>query len=168
MLQIMKYHFRILLRNREQMFWILLFPILLGIMFKVAFSNISSSEIQKPVSIAVVEENNSDALKSIKTFLEKTELKDGVALFVPTYCTEEKAVSLLKNQTVDGILYTDDSASDTVTLSLTVSSSSSDTVRMNQSILQAFVKQYNSSVSAIADTAKNQPGELRSTASKSL
>ena len=36
MLQIMKYHFRILLRNREQMFWILLFPILLGIMFKVA------------------------------------------------------------------------------------------------------------------------------------
>ena len=33
-------------------------------------------------------------------------------------------------------------------------SSSSDTVRMNQSILQAFVKQYNSSVSAIADTAK--------------
>ena len=155
MLQIMKYHFRILLRNREQMFWILLFPILLGIMFKVAFSNISSSEIQKPVSIAVVEENNSDALKNIKTFLEKTELKDGVALFVPTYCTEEKAVSLLKDQTVDGILYTDDSASDTVTLSLTVSSSSSDTVRMNQSILQAFVKQYNSSVSAIADTAKN-------------
>lgn len=72
-------------------------------MFKVAFSNISSSEIQKPVSIAVVEENNSDALKSIKTFLEKTELKDGVALFVPTYCTEEKAVSLLKDQTVDGI-----------------------------------------------------------------
>ena len=55
MLQIMKYHFRILLRNREQMFWILLFPILLGIMFKVAFSNISSSEIQKPVSIAVVD-----------------------------------------------------------------------------------------------------------------
>ena len=80
MLQIMKYHFRILLRNREQMFWILLFPILLGIMFKVAFSNISSSEIQRPVSIAVVEENNSDALKNIKTFLEKTELKDGVAL----------------------------------------------------------------------------------------
>lgn len=55
---------------------------------------------------------------------------------------------------MDGILYTNDSASDTVTLSLTVSSSSSDTVRMNQSILQAFVKQYNSSVSAIADTAK--------------
>lgn len=160
MLQIMKYHFRILLRNREQMFWILLFPILLGIMFKVAFSNISSSEIQKPVSIAVVEENNSDALKNIKTFLEKTELKDGVALFVPTYCTEEKAVSLLKEQTVDGILYTDDSASDTVTLSLTVSSSSSDTVRMNQSILQAFVKQYNSLVSAIADTAKNHPENL--------
>ncbi len=160
MLQIMKYHFRILLRNREQMFWILLFPILLGIMFKVAFSNISSSEIQKPVSIAVVEENNSDALKNIKTFLEKTELKDGVALFVPTYCTEEKAVSLLKDQTVDGILYTDDSASDTVTLSLTVSSSSSDTVRMNQSILQAFVKQYNSSVSAIAETAKNHPENL--------
>ncbi len=160
MLQIMKYHFRILLRNREQMFWILLFPILLGIMFKVAFSNISSSEIQKPVSIAVVEENNSDALKSIKTFLEKTELKDGVALFIPTYCTEEKAVSLLKDQTVDGILYTNDSASDTVTLSLTVSSSSSDTVRMNQSILQAFVKQYNSSVSAIADTAKNHPENL--------
>lgn len=83
MLQIMKYHFRILLRNREQMFWILLFPILLGIMFKVAFSNISSSEIQKPVSIAVVEENNSDALKNIKTFLEKTELTDGVCI----YCT---------------------------------------------------------------------------------
>lgn len=61
---------------------------------------------------------------------------------------------------MDGILYTNDSASDTVTLSLTVSSSSSDTVRMNQSILQAFVKQYNSSVSAIADTAKNHPENL--------
>ena len=50
MLQIMKYHFRILLRNREQMFWILLFPILLGIMFKVAFSNISSSEKLYPTT----------------------------------------------------------------------------------------------------------------------
>lgn len=153
MLQIMKYHFRILLRNREQMFWILLFPILLGIMFKVAFSNISSSEIQKPVSIAVVEENNSDALKVSRPF-RKNGIKRWSCPLYSNLLHRRKAVSLLKDQTVDGILYTNDSASDTVTLSLTVSSSSSDTVRMNQSILQAFVKQYNSSVSAIADTAK--------------
>ena len=44
MLQIFKYSLKQLLRNRGEFFWVLIFPILLGSMFKVAFSNLTSQE----------------------------------------------------------------------------------------------------------------------------
>ena len=52
-----------------------------------------------------------------------------------TYCTEEDAKELLKDEKADGILY----ASDTVTLTLLAENGSDN---MNGSILNSFVEQY--------------------------
>ena len=61
---IYKNHFLTSIRNKLIIFWTLLFPIGLSILFKVAFGNIyESSELFKTVPVAVVIE-------------EKTELSD--------------------------------------------------------------------------------------------
>lgn len=42
MLQIFKYNLKQLLHNRSELFWVILFPIILGSLFKAAFSNITA------------------------------------------------------------------------------------------------------------------------------
>ena len=59
-----------LLRNKANTFWILGFPIILGTLFNVAFSNISASEDMSAISVAVICEDDQygDILKeAIKT-----------------------------------------------------------------------------------------------------
>ena len=102
-----------LIRNKSNLFWILLFPILLGCMFKVAFSNIGKTESFQPIPVAIVCEDtkNADTFRTIADELGK-EGKD--QMLSVTYCEEEKALKLLEEKEIDGILY----AGDTVKLTI--------------------------------------------------
>ena len=53
-----KYALLRLMRNKANLFWILVFPILLGCLFKIAFSNITASENFHTIPVAVVEGDN--------------------------------------------------------------------------------------------------------------
>ena len=50
------YYFRMLIRDRSQLFWCLLFPILLSTMFHFAFSGFASSSDFHPIPVAVSSE----------------------------------------------------------------------------------------------------------------
>ena len=50
-----KYTFKVLLKNKALIFWTFIFPILLGTFFKMAFSNIESSEQFSAIKIAIVD-----------------------------------------------------------------------------------------------------------------
>jgi very-short-patch-repair endonuclease len=50
----LKYSLKILLKNKSLIFWTFVFPILLGTLFKMAFSNIENSETLKIIDIAIV------------------------------------------------------------------------------------------------------------------
>ena len=50
-----KYTFKVLMRNRMLLFWTFVFPLVLGTMFKLAFSNIENSEKLNVIPIAIVD-----------------------------------------------------------------------------------------------------------------
>lgn len=151
MFQIFQYSLKQLIRNRAEVFWIIFFPIILGTMFKIAFSNLSADENFQTIPVAVINEegNMSDAFVTIAD-----ELSKGDEPFLKVlYCDEDEALRLLKNQKIDGIIYAGD------TISLTVSSDMGNAA-LNQSILQTFVEEYQMNYQAISEIAMTKPEKL--------
>lgn len=151
MFQIFQYSLKQLIRNRAEVFWIIFFPIILGTMFKIAFSNLSADENFQTIPVAVINEEGSmsDAFVTIAD-----ELSKGDEPFLKVlYCDEDEALRLLKNQKIDGIIYAGD------TISLTVSSDMGNAA-LNQSILQTFVEEYQMNYQAISEIAMTKPEKL--------
>lgn len=151
MFQIFQYSLKQLIRNRAEVFWIIFFPIILGTMFKIAFSNLSADENFQTIPVAIINEegNMSDAFVTIAD-----ELSKGDEPFLKVlYCDEDEALRLLKNQKIDGIIYAGD------TISLTVSSDMGNAA-LNQSILQTFVEEYQMNYQAISEIAMTKPEKL--------
>ncbi len=53
-----KYSLRLMLGNRQLVFWTLAFPLIMALLFNMAFSNIEKSEKLDPVPIAVVDDSS--------------------------------------------------------------------------------------------------------------
>ena len=141
-----------LFRNKFNMFWILLFPIALGTFFYIAFSNLGESENIStiPVAVVITDDEYGTALKETITAIEEKENP----LFDASYCTEEEAKDLLKENDVAGILY----SGEKVRLSVSANTSS-DTI--NQSILEAFAEEYNQRYALISDVIKEHPENIK-------
>lgn len=157
---IFKYNLKALLRDRIALFWILLFPIVLSTFFKIGFSNFEKAEAYSAIPVAVVLEDSdySDAFKTVTDELSK----EGDAQFLEvTYCDSEEAVELLKDKDVIGII----TASDSVSLTI---SANMNNERLNQSILQYFVEQFNLNRDAITDIAMNHPDNLPAAAASTM
>lgn len=151
MLHIFKYSFKQLIRNKAELFWIIFFPIILGTLFKIAFSNITADENFHTIPVAIVKEegNMSEAFTIVAD-----ELSKGDEPFLKVlYCNEKEALRLLKKQKVDGIIYAGD------TVSLTVSSDMGNAA-LNQSILQTFIEDYQMNYEAVLKTAMTNPEKL--------
>ena len=142
-----KYSLTIAFRVREITFWLILFPIVLGTCFKLAFGNIYNEDIKfKTVDVAVVEENGEDGnLRSVLAEMSKGD----DALLRPVYTDGEEALKKLENEDVKGIIYANEK------LSLTVASNS-----LKSTILEKFVEKYNLSASIIMDTMEKNPEKL--------
>lgn len=153
MLQTIKYSFLRLLRNKSEVFWILCFPILLGICFKVGFANIQNSETFTAIPVAIVSENQENYSVFKQTADTLGEGSDNQMLDI-TYTSKNNAEKLLKDKKIDGILTVSDK------VKLTVSANASN-ISVNQSILNSFVKQYNVSKDAFMDIAMNHPDKLQ-------
>ncbi len=146
-----KYDFLICLRSKEVLFWLILFPIFLGTVFKIAFANITATTSEfNAIEIAVVKTVENEAF--ITTLNELS--KDEEALFKITYTDEDTALSLLEKNDITGIIYVDDE------ISLTVGSITGTTVNVKKSIIRSFVEQYNYTEEIIIDTMATNPERL--------
>lgn len=144
-----KYALLRLMRNKANLFWILVFPILLGCFFKIAFSNITASENFHTIPVAVVEGDSADAT-AFHTMIEQLSGDSDDAMLNATFCDDKKARTLLKKGKVDGIFYTTDS------VELAVNSDLSD-ASINQSILQSLLTQYYLNRDLIIQTMSSRP-----------
>lgn len=101
-----KYKIKHLIRSKEETFWVILFPLILGTCFYAAFGNISSStENFETLDVAIVleEDENNDLIKT--TFDAMTVAKDGEeALLSITYTDMENAEGMLNNKKITGII----------------------------------------------------------------
>lgn len=144
-LHILKYNFISALRVKQLNFWILIFPIILGTLFNIAFSGIMDSEKFKTIPVAIVEKSEN---KNFSSVVDSLTVGDTPMLKVE-YTDEEKALDKLKNGDCKGVIYVDEK------ISLTVSSNG-----IEQSILKSFLEQYSSRETIITETAVNNPAAL--------
>lgn len=149
-----KYALLRLMRNKANLFWILVFPIVLGCFFKIAFSNITASESFHTIPVAVVEGDNADST-AFHTMIEQLSGDSEDAMLSATFCDDKKARTLLEKGKVDGIFYTTDA------VELAVNSDLSD-APINQSILQSLLTQYYLNRDLIVQILTTNPGNIES------
>jgi len=140
------YRLKCILRNRELMFWTLMFPILLAILFNLAFSNIYSTEKFIKVNVALVQ---NDALTANPAFSDALSKMDD--LFVVSQTTLEKADTLLKENQIDGYIIFDPE------LKLKVNRSG-----LNQTIIRGFLDDFLQSSATLVTVISENPAALES------
>ena len=104
-----KYTLKTLFKNKMLIFWTFAFPILLGLFFHMAFSNIEKSETFEAFNIAVVDDENFKQNETFQIILKElsSENNDN-QVFNTKYVKLEEAKELLNNDKIVGYLIFDD------------------------------------------------------------
>lgn len=147
-----RYTAKQLFRQKDLLFWNLLFPILLSSLFSFSFSGLAADETFHAIPVAVVlqETETSSAFREVIDSLSKPGEEQ---LLVTTYTTKEEALALLESKEIVGIL------EETSPITLLVSAEMSN-MKLEQSILDSFVAQYNIKQQALEQIAVNHPEKL--------
>ena len=140
-----KYSFKVLIRNKGLIFWTFAFPILLGLFFYLAFSDIENKEFQN-------DEFYKEAIK------ELSDKNNSSRIFNTKYVSKKEAEEKLKNKKISGYLeFTNDNVNITVNSSgvnetiikYVVSELKSDKKIMNDLVRREVIKSQNNSYDKI-------------------
>ncbi len=146
-LHLLKYELKVGLRNKDLIIWLILFPIVLGTFFKVAFGSVyEKTEKFSSIPVAVVEEKENEAFRQV---LESIENADEPFLKV-NFVNREKAEKLLDNGDVEGIITSDGE------LGLTVKEKG-----LRETMLKSFVEQYKIRERIAMDAINTAPEKAR-------
>ncbi|WP_303823000.1 ABC transporter permease [Ruminococcus flavefaciens] len=127
-LHILKYELKGGLRSKDLIIWLILFPILLGTVFKVGFGSIyEQTEKFSSIPVAVVEESENPAFRQV---LENIQSADKPFLKV-SFVDKEKAEKLLDDGDAEGIIFSGEE------LRLTVKEKG-----LRETMLKSFIEQY--------------------------
>lgn len=151
MLHLFKYRFLQTVRDIPNMFWALVFPLILGTLFYVSFGSAglaSTGEAKwEAVKVAVIlEDNSSENASAFKRFLEEM---DGDTLDIQNISSESEAIRALQEESIRGIYYVKESPC------LTVKQNG-----INESILTALLDNYNQNSAMIQKIALSYPENI--------
>lgn len=90
-----------LVRNKENMFWTYIFPLVMASCFFFAFSNLWTIESFETIKIAYVEEAGSG--KELKEVIEQAVIEDKM-MFSVTYCDSNEAAELLEDDKIEAYI----------------------------------------------------------------
>ena len=104
--------FKCLLRNRELIFWTLLYPLVLGTFFSLAFSNMGSGDAFASIPVAVVNTAEYQADAAFKSALDSVSEGSEAEqpLFDVTVTSQEEADRQLEDGAVKGYILLEDGA----------------------------------------------------------
>lgn len=142
------YRIKVLLRSRSALFWAMVFPVFLGLVFKFMFGNIGELEqfSQVPVGIVIEEEND-----ELVTVMEEVEIEEGLPMFeVKEYEKKQDAEQELKKETIQGYVLVKGKDYELVVREMNAYSS----------LIKTFLDQYRQNVSLIEEVAKKNPREI--------
>ncbi|MDP4181278.1 MAG: ABC transporter permease [Bacillota bacterium] len=135
-----KYRLKCIIRDKQLMFWTLLFPIILATLFNLAFSNITTAVKFSKIKIGIVNNaeyyKNTDFIKVISSISNnhKNEGKDD--LFDIKYVSKIDADKLLDDGKIEGYINFDNG------IKLVINKSG-----LNQTILKGFLDDFEQSAS---------------------
>lgn len=145
-LHFFKYQFKTLIRNKEVIFWTLVFPLALATFFNLAFSNLTASEKFETVNVALVEIQENEHFKETLKGLEKSDAK----LIDLQVTSLTKAKQLLKDKKITGYYLVDKE------VKLVVNDTG-----IAETILESIVNEYNSTISTFKNIAAIDPMVLQ-------
>lgn len=130
------------LRQKDIIFWSMIFPIILGTLFKVAFGGYHETLQFEQIDVACVagKESQEEFAELLNQLETESELVNVV------YTTEKEAERLLKKDKIIGIYYNE------AEISLKVSGED-----ISQSILKSILEQYNRTAAAFSDILTVHP-----------
>ena len=139
---------RLLLRDRSDLFWTALYPIILALFYSLAFSNLASAESFSSFPIGVVD---NEAYRSQPYFAQalasvSDEASEDDRLFYVSLLTEDEAESHLQQGLITGYVIFDNDAR------VVVKSSG-----IQQTILKSFVDSYLQQASAVGSIVAEDP-----------
>lgn len=172
----MKYTFLTLIRDKSQVFWCFAFPLLLGTMFSFAFGGLGEDESFSPIPVAIVMPENetnetADIADGIRTLFDALGESGEDQFLQITYTSENEALDLLEEKEIYGIITAhipdisdyihaeqkEDLPDALLTLTLSAEMNSDP---LYQSILSAFVEQFNMEYYAIIEIAMSDYTKL--------
>ena len=104
---IFKNSLKVLFKNKILIFWTFMFPIILGTLFNMAFSNINSEESFKVVKIGIVDDINYKYDDAFPYAFNALGAEGENQMFDITYGTIDELKVLLEDQKISGYLYLD-------------------------------------------------------------
>lgn len=148
---LIKYQIKKRLNTKDELFWSLVFPILLGTFFFVSFGGyFEKYETFHAIPVAYVQESGNQDAAYFEEFLK--ELEDGEdPILEVSKVTQEEAENLLEKEEVKGIIR----AGDTITLYVKEDG-------LDQSVLKGILDQYLQKSSTITAIAQSSPEKLES------
>jgi len=141
------YEIKSSLRVRDLIFWLILFPMILGTFFKIAFGDLYEKQTKvSAIPTAIVETEQNEIFRSVVESVSKGD----EPLLRAEYLSEEEALKKLGNDEIKGIIYTGD------TITLTVAGDG-----VEQSVLKLFIEQYMTREKVITDTLASEPSKTQ-------
>lgn len=142
-----KYGLLTTVRQKVLMFWNVLFPVVLGTLFRATFGGYMENMEFQEIPVAYVEEEGAD--ESFRELLKTLE-EDSSLVKVQTVDSEE-AKKLLEEESVEGIFY--NTGNDGVMLSVSEQD-------INQSILSSILEQYERTFSTVTNIGEENPQKI--------
>lgn len=144
-----KYDLICTFREKSFLFWLLVFPIILGTLFHLAFGGIYESEtLFETIPVAVVENQKNETFDTVIKSIEQEENP----ILKAEYLDEQAALEKLESNDIAGIIYSGED------ITLTVSAKGDE---MKQTILREFLNSYRTNAAIIMDTAMNNPDKIQ-------
>lgn len=135
--------------DKTMFFWTLLFPIILGTFFWMAFSDITKkNESIERIDVAVVDEGKYENAQAFNEFIENVSGKDGT--LNAEKLSKDDAQKALDEEKVEGIIY----VSDKISVEFKENG-------MNQTILKSMVDSYIHNENVILDIMRKSPDKVQ-------
>lgn len=148
------YRLKCTIRHKDNMFWTLLFPIILATLFNLAFSNISSVENFSSINLGIVDnaeyQENTMFMKAVESVSASGENTENTDLFNIKYTSKEEADQLLNENKIKGYIYFNNG------MKLMVKESG-----IYQTIIKSFLDDYKQTFSTIETIINKNPAAFK-------
>ncbi|WP_099468679.1 ABC transporter permease [Konateibacter massiliensis] len=147
-IQLVKYRLLKLFRTKDELFWCLAFPLILGTLFYISFGNITQKdEAFQTIDIAYITAEGAD--EEFGKIINELEKEGDTPLIHIMTEEEEEAKELLFQKEIAGIIYNGKE------ITLTVNGEG-----LNESILSSFLNKYGQTKETITNIAMTSPDKL--------